>query len=183
MAYIRRIVVVCGYGCHLTPELTAYLDEVAAHIRKTESYFVILCGGFTQRASAPGKSEAAVMAEYLRPLVGERAIFYLEEDSYMTQESIRGSAAIIRTMRQWPWRGAEPRVDEVTVFCEAQRALKVLLCCWFLMPVRVKLKTASWELASPVWELVKTAKDMVTLFVPPVAAYLRRKVIAKSETR
>lgn len=167
MSYTRRILVVCGYGCHLTPELTEYLDRIAAYIRETGTLFVILCGGFTQRDSASGISEAAAMAAYLRPRVDERVTFILREDSYLTVENIADAAIVVQSMRNDRWQGIEPREEKVVIFCETQRALKVLLCAWYLMPVRVSVQTVSWERANPILEFMKTGKELVALFIPP----------------
>ena len=80
----KRIVVVCGYGCHLDSPLDwVYLPRIKRFISEQSPDLVILCGGYTQRKSAPGISEARLMFNWLRKemTVPNFTKFHLEEDS------------------------------------------------------------------------------------------------------
>src|SRR5688500_6392122 len=92
-----QVVVVCGYGCHLVPELRLYLDKVVQFVRKTSPPdAVIFCGGFTQRKTS-ADSEARVMMDYVVKRSGlEDVDYFLEDNSYTTPENIQRAAAKIR---------------------------------------------------------------------------------------
>lgn len=189
MAYIRRIVVVCGYGCHLTPELTRYLDRVVRYIVANDAHHVILCGGQTQMASAPGVSEAGLMKEYIEAHLppGWQLVVNTCADSYTTLTNIKHAARVVRVLQEQPvWKGHEPREDRVTIFCEADRALKVKILARRFMPVPIThltLETESWELSNPLWELVKTANEVVAMRFTPLAAWMEAQRIRKSLDR
>ena len=121
MGYAKyHVVVVCGYGCHLRgPEgrptpLVPYLERVAAFVNKHNPELVIFCGGYTQRKSAPGVSEAGLMSDYLDHnqviLPGNVTEFRTEKGSYTTYWNIRNAAAAIRNWVLHHARGEKVRV-------------------------------------------------------------------------
>ncbi|MDP2648243.1 MAG: hypothetical protein Q8P35_03320, partial [Candidatus Yanofskybacteria bacterium] len=95
------------------------------------------------------------------------------EDSYTTRENIEGANFIIQKIGTR--LGIYAR--HVTIFCEAQRALKVALIArhYFSEPGRVQIETVSWELAHPRREIISTLKELVGLKVPLFARYLHHQ--------
>lgn len=168
---ISTLVIVNGYGCNLHTPLRPYLDKVLALLRETPAV-IIFCGGYTQRKRFPGLSEAYVMADYVREQVPELDC-YIEDDSYTTYENIRNAAEVVRK-REW-----EP--DQIIVFCEAQRAPKTDMLVRHFFGRRATIMTDSWELASPVKELVHFAYDWLALKFPILARIARKKRIRRAE--
>jgi len=66
MAEKDALVVVFGYGCHLTESMRRYLDRVVSFVERNNVVAIIATGGYTNRKSAPGISEADMMATYLK---------------------------------------------------------------------------------------------------------------------
>ncbi len=183
-----RVVIVCGYGCNLDSPLTPYLNRVARFCQEKTPDAVILCGGATQQTSFPGWTEASVMACYLKSKIGIpfstwQPHWFLADDSFSVYENIRDAATAIR--EHWRSDGIE-----ITIFCEATRALKVGLAArWFLgFPPKhglspIRLETDSWELMHPTWELISTIEMELTLRFPLINWFRRRQRIRKSKTR
>jgi hypothetical protein len=178
VAYTRRIVVVCGYGCNLDSPLRPYLDRVAKYCARVRPEYIILCGGQTQQKSFPGRSEADVMYDYLYKRLDSAPNFhpgwFTEDESFTTYENIRDAAAVIRRLE-----AAEEshegwsRPPAVTIFCEATRALKVAMLARHFIgfppsaggaPIRIE--TDSWELMHPTLELVGTLKEWLAIRFP-----------------
>lgn len=114
-----RVGIVCGFGCHLKPEVKFYLDRVAQLIDDYKLDIVISSGGYSQKKSAPNISEANVIDEYLRrSRMGKRGVsFFLEYDSLTTFENIRNGTRKLKD--------AETEVDFLVVFTDSLRALRV----------------------------------------------------------
>ena len=172
----KHVIIVCGYGCHLVPELRQYLDRIALFCNAHQPDCLILCGGFTQRKSAPGRSEARLMKEYILPELNYApGLVYTEEDSYTTPDNISNAA---QTMR------SESLLQEdtkLTVFCEATRALKTDLLIRHFIGRRADIETASWELMSPAKQIVMTLYDWAAIKFPPLARYFRSKRLQRAE--
>ncbi len=66
MAKKDALVVVLGYGCHLTQPMKNYLDSVISFVKRNGVTAIVATGGYTNRKSAPGISEAGMMASYLK---------------------------------------------------------------------------------------------------------------------
>lgn len=173
----RHIVVVFGYGCHLVPELKGYLDRVVRFVNERKPDYLFLCGGPTQRKSAPGVSEAGLMRSYLIPRLNyiPGLMFLWEENSYTTPDNAEKTA----------WRIKEERLmdgqTELTVFCEATRALKVDLLVRHFLGRRANIETASWELMSPEKQIIGTLYDWAAIRFPPLARYFRNKRLQRAE--
>lgn len=166
MSEKRHVVVVCGYGCHLTdPEgrptpLKPYLGKVANFINQHDPDLVVFCGGYTQRKSAPGVSEAGLMSSYLdhdqKIIPGRKTLFVNEANSYTTFKNIEYAANLIG-LESW-----EGKV-RVTIFCEATRSPIVIMLARHFMGNMVAsidditVETASWERADP----FKQAKNLI----------------------
>lgn len=191
MPYIRRIVVVCGYGCNLDSPLKSYLDRVLAWCTTHRPDAIILCGGATQQTSFPHQTEAKVMREYLGPL---EPLYHPQwailGASYTTYENISDAAAVIATIKARPWYGSDPRHDEITIFCEATRALKVAILARHFLgfpPAKgepdIRIETGSWERMHPVKELAGTVQTWLATKFPVLNTWQSRKVRAKSVNR
>lgn len=165
-----RFTVVCLYGHDLNSPLGSYLSKVADDCIMRSPQTVIVCGGETQPVKYPGLSEARVASSYLSSrftaFMGNR--IYEEPYSFTTHENIRNAAA---RMKRVSHRELE-RCD-ITIWCEATRALKVAALARAYMgfppahdcpPIRIK--TDSWEQMHPVKELVGTIKDYMCIYVP-----------------
>lgn len=192
----RRIVIVCGYGCNLDSPLMPYLNRVADFCREKRPDMVIFCGGATQRRTFPGRTEAGVMYGYLYDMLHQVAAppdwhpaWFTEDESYTTFENIRDAAAVTKMLHAADeassFRG---RGEKITVFCEATRALKVDILVRHFLPrkekePRVHLEAVSWELGSPLKELVGTIQTWLSICVPFLNMLLRWQRIRKSKTR
>lgn len=173
----RHIVIVCGYGCHLVPELREYLNRIVRFCNERQPDCLILCGGFTQRKSAPGWSEARVMKEYLIPALKYTPKWvYTEEDSYTTPDNIENA-----TKKMHSDGLLEKEDTELTAFCEATRALKTDLLIRHFLGRRATIETASWELMSPTKQIVSTLYDWAAIKFPPLARYFRNKRLQRAE--
>lgn len=166
----EHIVIVCGYGCHLVPELKMYLDRVIRFCNQEKPDCLILCGGFSQQFSAPGASEARVMWDYVLPQLKDLpGRIHLEEQSYTTPDNIMFATAYMRSLGLLR---KDTREDmQLTVFCEATRALKTDLLVRHFMGVRATIETASWELMSPQKQIISTLYDWAAIKFPPLLRY------------
>lgn len=189
-----HFVVVNGYGCHETRELRRYLDGVIRFINEREPEYLILCGGATHKKSAPGRTEAAVMAIYIRERLTHVPEFILDDESLTTLENVKNAARCIRTRPGLSGEVTYGVFDhwsefEVTVFCEAQRSLKILMLYWFLLPElrwihkRIRVRTYSWELAHPLKELASIIYNLLALFIPGIASYAHYRRLKQSRTQ
>ena len=179
---VPTAVVVCGYGCHLVPELTRYLDTVADYINRCEPDALVLCGGLTQQASAPDRTEALVMLEYLEMpgKLRHRPYLFLEDGSFTTSENLRGASIILE----------HRNVRRLIIFCEATRSLKVSILArhFFGFPPAhglppIQIRTVSWELMHPLRELKATIYDALSLYVPGLAWWWGRRRRKKARTQ
>jgi len=110
------LVVVLGYGCHLTESIRKYLDCVVGFVETNNVVAIIVTGGYTNRKSAPGVSEAGMMAAYLRKRGVTKSII-LDETAVTTNENLH---SIIRIMRERRF------VDKkIVIFCDGARSFKV----------------------------------------------------------
>lgn len=176
--YFPTIVVVCGYGGHLVPELQRYLDAVAEYINRHKPHIMVLCGGCTQQESVGWHSEAIIMLEYLeRPgKLTHWPRLLLEEGSFTSYENIRGASQVIRRDLGRGFQGSEKLDARIVIFCEASRALKVKILArhFFGFPPErglpdIEIRTVSWELMHPLKELQATIYDALSLYIPGLA--------------
>lgn len=185
---LRRIVVVCGYGCNLESPLKGYLDKVIGYCMTRHPDAILLCGGATQQKSFPGETEASVMYQYLKPLRAYHPMWYKLSDSYTTYDNIRDAAMAIRAIEQLTQTTLPD--NEIVVFCEATRALKVAMLARHFIgfppaeggPV-IKIETDSWELMHPTTELVGTVKEWLAIKFPFLNTIQRNARIRKSQNR
>lgn len=110
------LIVVLGYGCHLTESVKKYLDSVVLFVAINKVTAIITTGGYTNRKTAPGISEAGMMADYLKQS-GVVAPILLEETAVTTNENLRSVIRIAREQQLTDKR--------VVVFCDSARSFKV----------------------------------------------------------
>lgn len=123
------LVIVLGYGYHLTDPIKRYLEFVTSFIRQQRSgtTTIITTGGYTNRKSAPGVSEAGMMAGYLKEC-GVTAQIIVEESSVTTIENLRNVKSIAHELG---FTG-----KQIVVFCDSARSFKVriigrlIISCW-----------------------------------------------------
>jgi hypothetical protein len=177
---IPTILVVCSYGCHLNAELTMYLEAVAAYVNTHRPHLMVLCGGATQQASAPDRTEAETMLQFLEEpgRLTHLPQLFLEETSYTSYENIRNAAVAVATAYSCALTGPDPLDASVVIFCEASRALKVSILArhFFGFPEarglpHLEIRTVSWEKMHPLRELQGTIYDALSLYVPGLAWY------------
>jgi hypothetical protein len=170
-----NLVIVLGYGNDLDSPLRPYLDGVAEFIEDNFVSQAIFSGGESQRKSHPGQTEARTMWNYVASRLtcpGDVNV-NLDHRPLTTFENIRNAARIIQ--------GQQLEPDNIFIFCEATRALKVAILTRWFFGFRVthygrnaiKIQTSSWELMHPLKELVGTLKDTACLFVPGLWRYFR----------
>lgn len=168
----KNVLVVMGYGIVLDSPLgNLYLPRIASWIDENRPDLVILCGGQTQKKTAQElfgspMSEAQVMDHWLAKWwdkkTGQDETLYspvlLEQDSYTTTENIRNASRLIEKLDY-------PKDDiHITIFCEAQRALKVIMLSreYMLDLVEncdsIQVETVNWERANPVKEALSIIK-------------------------
>jgi len=113
-----EIMVVMGYGCHLTPVLKEYLDQAVAYAKSNPHSIIFCTGGFTNSKTAPGVCEAGLMADYLRQQ-GVCNYIIQDRDSRTTTENLR-------SLRQYADLRIES-LERIVVFCDSCRSLKIRL--------------------------------------------------------
>ena len=146
----KHVVVVCGYGCHIDTPLRPYLGRVFRFVQDEHPEAIIFCGGFTQKKTAPGVSEANLMHDYTRADQFPEFMLkvFIEDGSYTTFDNIKKAANIIQGQLWGP-------THRITIFCEATRAANVVMLARHFMGNLVDsidditVETASWERADP----------------------------------
>lgn len=110
----KRFALVCGYGCHLNDGIKRYLNDVISWCYQNPDAIVILSGGFTNKKTMPGISEASMMRDYLtKRFVTNRVI--LDEEAILSIDNIRNAARMLE--------GLDER--ELFIFCDSIRAVKI----------------------------------------------------------
>jgi hypothetical protein len=126
------LVVVLGYGCHLTEPMKCYLNSVVSFVETNNVAAVVTMGGYTNRKSAPGISEAGMMAAYLKARGIETPII-LEETAVTTNENLRSVAGIIHERRFAGHR--------VVIFSDGARRFKVKVLARLILGRWTEVKT------------------------------------------
>jgi hypothetical protein len=174
----QHLVVVCGYGCHLTPGVEKYLDKVIDFCNRQQADAIIFSGGYTNRATAPRRSEAKTMKAYLLPrLTYSPQFIFLEEDSYMTPENIKNSAEIIKQEGLLSPEGA------FTVFCEVSRGIIVDIFSRRYIGQKPNIETASWNIDPPGFQILGLMYVWTVSRLPFLGYILRTARIRKSKHR
>ena len=119
-------------------------------------------------------------------LQGWHQSHWIQIDSYTTYDNIRLAAEKIRTVGFF--HNVPGGNFKITIFCEAQRALKVILLSRHFMRDLVEnvdsitIETVSWERADPVRELKTTIMTWLAIKYPwlGLAERERRRRIRRS---
>lgn len=171
-----EIVVVMGYGCHLTPVLKEYLDKVVGYIKSNPRSLVFCTGGFTSQRTAPDVSEAGMMAAYLRRQ-GVVNHIVKEERSRTTTENLKHLKK---------WAGKQVRgVTRVVIFCDTCRGFKIRMIFrhffGFWPEIRSFEVTRRWQ-SKVIQYVYATPLDLLGLYFPFVEKFellIRRISIAR----
>lgn len=172
---MEKVALVWLYGCNIESSLKMHLDNVIRVGNAENIRHYVLCGGPSQQNSFPGMTEAEVAARYLRGKVPPNSCFWREERSLNSYRNAKGGSTVIH---QLPFE-----VYEVVVFVEALRALKAAILLKHFLPEfhpgnpnkKIRFETASWEQMHPVKELIATAYDLLSIYIPPLAWYFHWK--------
>lgn len=166
----QKIVVVCGYGCDLHPAYKRYLMRVARYVHGDAGVWcVIVSGGLTQQKRFPNTSEAAVMRRFLET-TGEVHIRIMEDhDAYTSYTNMLGARDIMERLGE----RAGPDDNDLVIFCDAIRALKVkVIAERVLQKYHIAIETH--DLAprgSAARQLVPTLIDSLAAYVPLVNGF------------
>jgi len=122
----KIIVVILGYGCHLTDNLKNYLDKAIKFIKKDKNsiHLVICSGGFTNQKTAPGVSEAMLMAKYLLDHYVRTPLAF-DSLPISTNENVKNIKKFLTKN--------SPDQYQITIFCDSSHSLKVKLASLFIL--------------------------------------------------
>ncbi|PIR89407.1 MAG: hypothetical protein COU07_00715 [Candidatus Harrisonbacteria bacterium CG10_big_fil_rev_8_21_14_0_10_40_38] len=120
---MSKVVIVCGYGCHLTEKYEAYLRNAGDIIKYNESEidFVVVSGGLTNIATS-SVSEAGLMKNVLQRCGVSNEIVE-EVGAVTTLGNLTGSNVIVRAAIAQKY--LVPDDICVLIFCDSIRAFKV----------------------------------------------------------
>lgn len=162
MRFFRHILIINGYGCHLDTPLKPYLDRVVLFFNDIPWFVypqLIFSGGPTQQKTAPGVTEAGLMARYVSKHPNRRirfSKFFKEDMAFTSYDNISRSAELICNVLPKASPNRYPfDHTSITIFCEATRSANiVMLARHFLLPFvnsidDITVETASWERADP----------------------------------
>jgi len=141
------LVVVLGYGCHFTEPMKNYLNSVVSFVATNGVTAIVATGGYTNRKSAPGISEAGMMAAYLKEH-GVTVPILLDETAVTTNENLRSVPRITHE------RGLTDK--RVVIFCDNARSLKVKILARLILGHWPETKT---------YELTKGLVSKIKQFV------------------
>ena len=113
----KIVIVVPGYGCHLTDGLKDYLGYVANMAHQHPEAILFCSGAETNRKTAPGITEAELMQDYLRKL-GVTNQIMLDTSAISTTENIENTRIFLRSANL-------TRQPRVIIFCDHARELKI----------------------------------------------------------
>lgn len=129
----KYMVVVLGYGCHLTPQMINYLNSVVDFVHHYAVSCIILTGGFTNKKTAQGVAECSMMCRYLyKSEFKLDCSFELDYDALTTTENIEFVERAVK------WHKGE--FDEIVIFCDSCRSLKVRLLARAILGFWPKIK-------------------------------------------
>jgi uncharacterized SAM-binding protein YcdF (DUF218 family) len=168
-----KVVVIMGYGCHLTAVVRAYLDKAVKAIAADD--IVIATGGFTNAISAPGVSEAMVIADYL---VGQglRNQIITEETARTTNENLQQTA---RLLKKLGWRG------RITICCDYYMQIKVRILERFILGLWPQVVT--YRIVRGAWPIIRqlcfaTPIDLLMLVFPGLGK-LEARIVARTRIK
>ena len=161
----KEVVVVMGYGCHLTPRLREYLDQAAAYAKSNPRSIVFCTGGFTNSRTAPGVSEATLMAGYLRQQ-GVGNYILKEERSRTTTENIRHLRKYLLPQ--------VAELERVVIFCDQCRSFKISWIFYHFFGFWPEIHSfdlaGRWQ-AKFIQYLYATPLDLLGLYLPSLEKF------------
>ena len=164
------LVVVLGYGCDLSA-IERYLQSVVSFVESHEVQAIIASGGFTSLRSAPGVSEAAMMADYLKEC-GVTTPIYLDEEALTTADNIRAIPKICKKERL--------PVAPIVIFCDKAHSVKVQLLARLVLRRWVDVSTygLTQGFVPIAKQILVTPLDVLAAKVPilDVLAHLRKQL-------
>ncbi len=128
-----KYVIALGYGLFDQSKswYKRYLDAVVNFANKTNTDFVVLCGGHTNPRQI-SMSEARSMAAYVKNSLKGNARILLEERSLSTTQNIKFASRLVNVGKG----------NRITVFCDNVRAPKVM---WYVLHYWFKLSKKQIE--------------------------------------
>lgn len=188
MADKQHVLIVNGYGCHTQFEdpkidrflkgYRRYLKRVARFIDEYLPDYLVFSGAETQQSSAPGRSEAKVMWDYVFPRLNKVARekylhmkqVGLEKRAFTTfYNSYYAYGALFTAIGTGVLRN-EPCL--ITHFCEALRGPNVNQCDRAFLITLVEdiddlqLETESWERADPFKQVANLVYNRLAIKYP-----------------
>lgn len=164
-----------GFGNHLSEQYRGYLNRFAEYCTVLRPQFVIFSGGATQQRTAPGRTEAQVMHDYVVPRCPELVdtTWLLDEDAFTSLETVWNTKRILED-RTEPGR--------LLTYTDAGRTLKVRLCTRQHMP-QWHVTQETYDMRSnPIGQLAALAIEGPMTYLPILHrpwAWYRRAVRAK----
>jgi len=154
------MVLVCGYGCVLDESYRLYLNRIAGFLNIDKPCYIVFSGGPTQQKSAPGKTEAGVMCEYVKTLCPEldKLGWITDTDAFTSLDSIKYLQKALELYD----------IGNVVVFCDSSRALKVkLMAHKYLSEYNVTVETFDKQ-SNPHGQLVSTVIEAAMTYFGPL---------------
>lgn len=159
-------ILVCGYGCHLSQKLRDYLLFVARYAKGCPDATVVVSGGFTNRKTAPGVSEAKLMKDFL-VVSGVTNRIVMDEKALTTLDNVRFAIGII----------INPEQSTLTILCDGTRALKVRLIVMarIRVPVRIVPFDFGRSMRNKVFQyMLFTPVEVAAMLIPLLENRMRR---------
>lgn len=188
MADKQHVLIVNGYGCHTRFEdqnvdrflkgYRRYLDRAARFINEYLPDFLVFSGAETQQNSAPGRSEAKVMWDYIFPRLNKVA-----RERYLHMKQVRLEERAFTTFYNSHYAygtifmaiGTGVLKNEpclITHFCEVHRGPNVNQCDRASLITLVediddlRLETESWERADPFKQVANLVYNRLAIKYP-----------------
>lgn len=177
---MQEIGIVCGYGTALTPAYCYFLDRPVRYIEDNDMPEIICCGGYTQKLTHPGVSEAAVMARYIYSHLSEKkqkTTRIIEEDeSLTTLENLH--FAHHRHLCLY-----SKDVYGIVIWCDVARALKIkFIARKFFWSWRHRVET--YDISGPdelQKQLIATLLEVAALKFPLLARWHHNQRVKQAE--
>lgn len=182
----KLIVIVYGYGCHLTDRYKEYLRRVANFLGSNLVDWLIFCGGESQKKSAPGISEAGLMRDFLEgdgendwheAYVGKRPLpkIFTESTSLTTPENVCFTATFLTKF--------DPKNYQLVIFCDASQALKVKILAEEIFPEHeIQIETCDFSGRGEAKKQLKaTILEVLALKLPVLARWHHNQRVKRAE--
>jgi DUF218 domain len=164
-----KLGMVCGYGNVLDDNLKNYLCGVIDYCKKEKIEGLVLSGGITYASSTV--SEAEVMYDFIRQSDPSIQIF-MEDKALTTLHNFLYSKKIIEQ--------APILVDELTIFCDQARYLKVCLLSLIVFGGnKVNIKTLSRQ--EPVLVYLMQIPSTVSHVLGAVIPSVEKRILLKKQ--